>query len=139
MQASDISGAIGSVLTCLAKVSPDQYLDNFALSDVHNLQVNALVALKEPWKLDSPLELASVLSHSIEGLRKCAILLSPVIPSASRDMLAGLGYEAEPTWTEVQTDRTITGMRNILDAVQRKGPQSSIFPRLKAIEKSQSY
>jgi methionyl-tRNA synthetase len=88
--------------------------------------------------MDNPSELASVLSHSIEGLRKSAILLSPVIPSASKELLAGLGYTQEPSWPEVQDDHTITGMRMILDTVTSHGPRNPVFPRLEAVEAYQS-
>lgn len=100
--------------------------------------MNALVALKEPWKLENPVELASVLSYSIEGLRKSAILLSPIIPDASLELLKGLGYADMPSWPDVRHDHTITGMRSVLDAIKQHGPRAPIFPRLPAVEAFQS-
>lgn len=113
--------------TCIAAISCFEYSCTSA-------QVNGLLAKKEPWKLDDPAELASILSHSIEGLRKSAILLSPVIPTASQELLAGLGHIQAPSWADVQNDGTITGMRNILDSVEQHGARKAVFPRLKAVD-----
>lgn len=138
MQDFDISGAIGSVLTCLAKVTILCLHSFLVRSDALVSQVNALIALKEPWKMDNPSKLASVLSVSIEGLRKSAILLSPIIPSASKDLLTGLGYTQEPSWLDVQDDHTIIGMRKVLDTISSHGPRNPVFPRLEAVEAFQS-
>lgn len=88
--------------------------------------------------MDNHAELASVLSHSIEGLRKSAILLSPIIPDASLELLAGMGYTQEQRWSDLQNDHTITGMRRILDAIKQHGPRKPVFPRLAAVEALQA-
>lgn len=90
----------------------------------------------EPWKSQDNRELAGVFSHAIEGLRKSAILLSPIIPSSSQQMLAGLGYASPPTWTDVQHDLTIEGMQTVLDSVKQHGAGKPVFPYLKTVQEA---
>lgn len=96
-------------------------------------QLNAYMTLKEPWKLkeqEQSREAAGVFSLLLEGLRKSSILLQPIIPESSQKLLNGLGYAEKPTWKAAQSDHTIDGMRNILDAVMRNGRGNHIFPAL---------
>jgi methionyl-tRNA synthetase len=99
---------------------------------IMSLQANAYLAQKEPWKLEDPQEVSTVLSLAIEALRRSAILLSPVMPTSTQQMLHGLGHTSTTTWTHVQEDYTIDGMRNILEAVAQNGPQKPVYPQLPA-------
>ena len=72
----------------------DKNLQQFCLS-----QANVFIDRHAPWELvrvpDQHAWLQTVLSVAVETLRLCSILLYPVIPTSSRNVLQRIGFEQD--------------------------------------------
>ncbi len=70
---------------------------SFFLQDIQKLisKINIFFEKNTPWKLDKKKQydrLSSLVYPSLEALRICLVLLSPVMPEKSKEGLAMLGY-----------------------------------------------
>jgi methionyl-tRNA synthetase len=83
-----------------------------------------------PWNLArDPLQqprLGTVLYYSLETLRIVAVLLAPIIPGTSRELLDRLGVKTEPL--ELRLDRDTTWGTLRPDTLTRRG--KALFPRI---------
>ena len=93
-------------------------------------ELNGYITLQEPWVLaksdDTRDRLGTVLYTAAEGLRALAVLLSPVIPSATASLWTALGapgsadeqdIRAAGTWGQLPPGSTVT-------------PLEALFPRI---------
>ena len=93
-------------------------------------ELNGYITLQEPWVLaksdDTRDRLGTVLYTAAEGLRALAVLLSPVIPSATASLWTALGapgladeqdIRAAGTWGQLSVGSTVT-------------PLEALFPRI---------
>jgi methionyl-tRNA synthetase len=104
-----------------------------AVWEVVNL-VNRYIDQSAPWVLARDFEkhsrLRTVLSYSLESLKIVAVLLSPIMPDTSQELLDRLGSKIEPL--ELRLDQH--GVWGTLkpEAVTRRG--KPLFPRIEKAE-----
>ena len=98
--------------------------------------VNEYIALKRPWALaknQQAAELDAVLWNAVEAVRIIAVLLSPVMPSSSAEILRRVGVpEADALAPSIHDSRddsrfTINGARTVLQ-------RDALWPRLESKE-----
>src|SRR5438477_221183 len=87
---------------------------------------NAYIEMTAPWKLAKNPERAEALDHALfvlaEALRLAAILISPVLPNASREILYQLNWSAEYTFEQTNWGG--------LPATHQLGKPVPLFPRI---------
>ena len=99
------------------KINLKDSLDNLAIDKVINdtmtfiRSINVFMEKNEPWKLvkEDKKKAGHILFHCAEALRLSAILLSPVMPSKSNDILKILGTkEKSLAWGQLKPSSSIT-------------------------------
>ena len=109
--------------------------NNFCLS-----QANVFIDRHAPWELvrvpDQHAWLQTVLSVAVETLRLCSILLFPVIPTSSRNVLQRIGFEQD---LNLKSDASLQCLLTSEEGVKRFNETNvqslgapPIFSRLKA-------
>ncbi|CAD6574182.1 MAG: methionyl-tRNA synthetase [Cyphobasidiales sp. Tagirdzhanova-0007] len=94
--------------------------------------VNAYLAIKEPWRMSDAPALASVISLVLEGIRIVFILLQPFIPESSDRLLDALGILAgERKWKSIEQSDDAAGMARMMETIQQHGPQPAVFLALR--------
>jgi methionyl-tRNA synthetase len=98
--------------------------------------VNEYIASKQPWalaKAGKAAELDAVLWNATEGVRVIALLLSPVMPASSAEILRRVGVaDADALAPSIeQSVFTISGARTVLQ-------RDALWPKLEPKEKSVS-
>ena len=87
---------------------------------------NAYIEMTAPWKLAKNPERAEALDHALfvlaEALRLAAILISPVLPNAAREILYQLNWSAEYTFEQTNWGG--------LPATHQLGKPVPLFPRI---------
>ena len=87
---------------------------------------NAYIEMTAPWKLAKNPERAEALDHALfvlaEALRLAAILISPVLPNAAREILYQLNWSAEYTFEQTNWGG--------LPAKHQLGKPVPLFPRI---------
>jgi methionyl-tRNA synthetase len=100
-----------------------------AIWDLIN-QVNRYVDQSAPWALArDPQEqsrLYTVLYYSLESLKIVAVLLAPILPAASQELLDRLGLKIEPSHLRLDQHATWGTLQS--DTVTRRG--KALFPRI---------
>jgi methionyl-tRNA synthetase len=95
---------------------------------------NEFIAASEPWALARQdhrrADLDAVLWNASEGLRIAAVLLSPVMPSSARDILARLGLD--PAAELGQGLDALTAVRTSGERTSRR--KDALWPRLEVPE-----
>jgi len=88
-------------------------------------QANRYLEEKAPWKTakDNLEEAGHVLATALEVLRVVGVLLSPVIPQKSRELLTRIGVNESPAWDQLAKWPGLAEGATI-----RKG--EPLFPRL---------
>ncbi|HEV7949744.1 MAG TPA: methionine--tRNA ligase [Glaciihabitans sp.] len=96
-------------------------------------ELNGYITLQEPWVLakndETRERLGTVLYTTIEGLRALAVLLSPVIPDATKTLWIALG--AEDSLGDITAQNiTEAGNWGVLAPGGSVGTLSALFPRI---------
>ena len=99
------------------KIVLKEQLDNFEIDKVINdimifiRSINVFMEQNEPWKLvkSDKEQAGNILYHCAESLRLAAVMLSPVMPSKTKDILDILGTnEAELVWGKLNSGSKIS-------------------------------
>ena len=93
-------------------------------------ELNGYITLQEPWVLaksdDTRDRLGTVLYTAAEGLRALAVLLSPVIPSATASLWTALGAPGSADEQDIRA----AGTWGQLPAGSSVAPLEALFPRI---------
>jgi methionyl-tRNA synthetase len=124
-----------SPLASQADEMVQRYKKAFAAFDVHQALTaisdfatacNTYIDMMAPWKLAKEAERADTLDHVLyslaESLRIVAILISPVLPSASHEMLSQLNWRETLALDATEWGRTPSG--------HKVGKGAPVFPRI---------
>ncbi len=103
--------------TNFQKIVLKEQLDNLeidkAINDIMNFvrSINVFMEQNEPWKLvkSDKVQAGNILYHCAESLRLAAIMLSPVMPSKTKDILDILGTnDVELVWGKLKAESKIS-------------------------------
>ena len=99
------------------KIVLKEQLDNLeidkAINDIMTFirSINVFMEQNEPWKLvkSDKVQAGNILYHCAESLRLAAIMLSPVMPSKTKDILDILGTsDVELVWGKLKAESKIS-------------------------------
>lgn len=102
--------------THFQKIVLKEQLDNLEIDKVINdimtfiRSINVFMEQNEPWKLvkSDKVQAGNILYHCAESLRLAAVMLSPVMPSKTKDILDILGtHEIELVWGKLESGSKI--------------------------------
>jgi methionyl-tRNA synthetase len=123
--ASAAADAVAATSAAWEAVAPSQ-----ALEATWRLirEANALLEATEPWKAEPGPDVDGVLGDALEVLRLVAVLASPALPSATREVFRRIGLDGSPT------DRTLTevGSWGGYPGGRRVEKGAPLFPRIRA-------
>ena len=103
--------------TNFQKIVLKEQLDNLeidkAINDIMTFirSINVFMEQNEPWKLvkSDKVQAGNILYHCAESLRLAAIMLSPVMPSKTKDILDILGTsDVELVWGKLKAESKIS-------------------------------
>ena len=103
--------------TNFQKIVLKEQLDNLeidkAINDIMNFvrSINVFMEQNEPWKLvkSDKVQAGNILYHCAESLRLAAVMLSPVMPSKTKDILDILGTnDVELVWGKLESGSKIS-------------------------------
>ena len=116
----------------------DLYHINTALEEIWKIisMTNKYIDETAPWVLvkeEKTIELASVMYHLAENLRKIGILLKPIMDNTSKEILSQLGIDDEKlvTWESLKQNDLL---QNEIKVIEKGNP---LFVRLDMNEEAQ--
>ena len=113
----ECSLAESDLSTNFQKIVLKEQLDNLeidkVINDIMNFvrSINVFMEQNEPWKLvkSDKVQAGNILYHCAESLRLAAIMLSPVMPSKTKDILDILGTsDVELVWGKLKAESKIS-------------------------------
>ena len=108
------------------KIVLKEQLDNLEINKVINdimifiRSINVFIEQNEPWKLvkSDKVQAGNILYHCAESLRLAAVMLSPVMPSKTKDILDILGTnDVELVWGKLKAGSKITTSKPIFPRI----------------------
>ena len=108
------------------KIVLKEQLDNLEISKVINdimifiRSINVFIEQNEPWKLvkSDKVQAGNILYHCAESLRLAAVMLSPVMPSKTKDILDILGTnDVELVWGKLKAGSKISTSKPIFPRI----------------------
>ena len=112
--------------TNFQKIVLKEQLDNLEIDKVINdimtfiRSINVFMEQNEPWKLvkSDKVQAGNILYHCAESLRLAAIMLSPVMPSKTKDILDILGTnDLELVWGKLESGSKISTSKPIFPRI----------------------
>ena len=113
----ECSLAESDLSTNFQKIVLKEQLDNLEIDKVINdimtfiRSINVFMEQNEPWKLvkSDKVQAGNILYHCAESLRLAAVMLSPVMPSKTKDILDILGTnDVELVWGKLESGSKIS-------------------------------
>ena len=108
------------------KIVLKEQLDNLEINKVINdimifiRSINVFIEQNEPWKLvkSDKVQAGNILYHCAESLRLAAVMLSPVMPSKTKDILDILGTnDVELVWGKLKAGSKISTSKPIFPRI----------------------